>query len=270
MKGQFPPEIDMTTPSIARMYDYLLKGKDNFACDRTAIDAMTEDLPEVVALALDNRAYLGRAVNYVARETGVSQFLDLGAGLPTAENTHQIVQRAVPGARVVYVDNDPIVLAHGRAILADNPATTVITADIRDPETILTSSKTTELIDFDRPVCVMLVSLLHCIPDADDPFGIVERLFERLVPGSYLVYSHIVSDDEEVARDLTERVHAEGTEWGRVRSPEEAARVFDRLKVVEPGQVECSTWRHPHRMPSRTPHDPTHRLWEHAGVGYKP
>jgi hypothetical protein len=275
--GTFPPNLDLTVPSVARMYDYVLQGKDNFEVDRKTIDAMLVELPEIFQFCHDNRRFLARAVEYVAGR-GVDQFLDLGAGLPTVDNTHQVAQRARPGARVVYVDNDPIVLAHGRAILAENPDTTVITADLRDTDAVLDHPDTTRLLDLDRPVCVMLVSLLHCIPDADDPFGIVRRLMDRLPSGSAVIFSHIVSDDPEAGEWLTQRVLAAGTEWGRVRSPEEVAATAEGLDLVSPSAddggtpilVDCATWRVPGTTPLARPADPEQRMWEHAGVAVKP
>lgn len=267
----------METPSIARMYDYLLGGKDNFEADRKACEALADGIPELVAFANDNRAYLSRAVEYVAAQ-GVEQFLDLGAGLPTANNTHHAAQQANPRARVVYVDHDPIVLAHGRALISDSGQTSFLLADIRDTEEILSSPETTRLIDTDLPVCVMLVSLLHCIPDDSDPFGMVRALMDRLAPGSCLISSHIVSDDPASAVWMTDKILSFGTPWGRVRSPEEASAVFDGLDLASPWTdgrdggpraVDCATWRHPDIDPVFRPADPKVKLWELAGVAFK-
>jgi hypothetical protein len=277
MADHFPPNIDMETPSIARMYDYLLGGKDNFEADRKACEALADGIPELVAFANDNRAYLSRAVEYVAAQ-GVEQFLDLGAGLPTANNTHHAAQQANPRARVVYVDHDPIVLAHGRALISDSGQTSFLLADIRDTEKILSSPETTRLIDTDLPVCVMLVSLLHCIPDDSDPFGMVRALMDRLAPGSCLISSHIVSDDPASAVWMTDKILSFGTPWGRVRSPEEASAVFDGLDLASPWTdgrdegpraVDCATWRHPDVDPVFRPADPKVKLWELAGVAFK-
>ncbi|ADH67703.1 MULTISPECIES: SAM-dependent methyltransferase [Nocardiopsis] len=277
MADHFPPNIDMETPSIARMYDYLLGGKDNFEADRKACEALADGIPELVAFANDNRAYLSRAVEYVAAQ-GVEQFLDLGAGLPTANNTHHAAQQANPRARVVYVDHDPIVLAHGRALISDSGQTSFLLADIRDTEEILSSPETTRLIDTDLPVCVMLVSLLHCIPDDSDPFGMVRALMDRLAPGSCLISSHIVSDDPASAVWMTDKILSFGTPWGRVRSPEEASAVFDGLDLASPWTdgrdggpraVDCATWRHPDIDPVFRPADPKVKLWELAGVAFK-
>src|SRR5699024_3652103 len=191
MAEHFNPDADLNTPSIARMYDYLLGGKDNFEVDRKACNVLLERIPELLDLANGNRSFLSRAVSYVASQ-GVEQFLDLGAGLPTADNTHHVAQKANPRARVVYVDHDPIVLAHGRALLSNTPETAFLLADIREPEQILNSSQTRRLIDPELPVCVMLVSLLHCIPDGE-AFPLAHELISSLPSGSYVIYSHIVS-----------------------------------------------------------------------------
>ncbi|PRX99679.1 SAM-dependent methyltransferase [Allonocardiopsis opalescens] len=264
-----PVKLDHTVPSIARAYDYLLGGKDNFDVDRQVADFLEKSVfPEIRWLSRANRDFLGRAVDTVAR-AGVDQFLDLGSGLPTAENTHQIAQRVHPGAAVVYVDNDPSVLAHGRALLADNERTAVLSADLTDVDAVLGDPETRRLIDLGRPVCVMIVSLLHCIPDDKDPFGVMRRYLDRVPSGSHLVFSHIVSDDPARAAEVTEKVLGFGGEWGRVRSPEEAERIADGLELIEPGVVEASTWRTA-LDPRRRPADPSIGLWEHAGVAVKP
>ncbi|MGI5122513.1 SAM-dependent methyltransferase [Marinactinospora thermotolerans] len=275
--AQPPPRIDLSVPSVARIYDAMLGGKDHFESDRRGMAALEEVNPGTSLLAQANRAYLSRAVDHVARTTGVRQFLDLGAGLPTADNTHQIAQRLSPTSRVVYVDHDPIVLAHCRALLADNPHTSVTGADLCDVDAVLDSPETRRLIDLDQPVCLMLVNLLHCVPDDSDPFGVARAYFDRLPSGSHLVYSHLVSDDEKAAREFTDRFLSLGVPWGRVRSPEEAARAFDGWEILSPGingaapprLVDCSTWRAPGVAPASRPSDPDVRLWQHAGVGRK-
>lgn len=278
MADRFPPHIDMDTPSIARMYDYLLGGKDNFASDRKACEELAAGIPELVSFANDNRAFLGRAVDYVG-SCGVDQFLDLGAGLPTTDNTHEAAQRTNPRARVLYVDHDPIVLAHGRALLGDTATTAFLLSDIRDIDNILASAEARHLLDPELPICVMLVSLLHCLPDDSDPFGMVRGLMERLAPGSAVIFSHIVSDDPESAAWMTDKIHSFGTPWGRVRSPQEASAVFDGLELAsawfdgreeEPRVVDCATWRHPDRSPIARPKDPNVKRWELSGVAFKP
>ncbi|MEV2277025.1 SAM-dependent methyltransferase [Nocardiopsis sp. NPDC049922] len=277
MADRFPPDIDMDTPSIARMYDYLLGGKDNFEVDRVACNVLLDRVPEVFSLANDNRAYLTRAVEFVASR-GVEQFLDLGAGLPTAENTHHVAQRANPGARVVYVDNDPIVAAHGRALIDDGRRTAFLHEDFRAPERILEAPETRRLIDTDLPVCLMAVSLLHCVPDDEDPFGALGVLVDRLAPGSYVIFSHCVTDDAAAGEWITAKIRSFGTPWGRVRSVPEAAAVFAGLELVSPWTderdsgprtVDCATWRHPDQTPLTRPEDPEIKLWEMAGVAVK-
>lgn len=277
MAERFPPDIDMNTPSIARMYDYLLGGKDNFEVDRKACDTLLEQIPELLDLANGNRAFLSRAVSYVASQ-GVEQFLDLGAGLPTADNTHHSAQKVNPRSRVVYVDNDPIVLAHGRALLTDSPETAFLLADMRETDRVLSSPESRRLIDPEQPVCVMLVSLLHCVPDGD-AFPLAHDLISRIPSGSYVIYSHIVSDDPAAAAWMTEKILSFGTAWGRARAPEEAAVVFQGLEPVSawtdgrdegPRIVDCASWRHPDRDPVARPVDPEVKLWELSGVAIKP
>ncbi|PSK99888.1 S-adenosyl methyltransferase [Murinocardiopsis flavida] len=269
MSGQFPPaELDMGVPTVARIYDAALGGKDNFEADRQALASLMEHTPETIEVCKENRAWLGRSVEYLAREHGVRQFIDLGSGLPTVDNVHQVAQRHQPGAAVVYVDNDPIVLAHGRAILADNDDTAVITADVRTPSDILDAAEVRRLIDFDRPVALMLISLLHCIPDEDDPFGLVRTLLGALPSGSWMAASHVVSHIPEEGARFTREMKASGAEWGRARTPEEAARMFDGLEIVEPGLVEVSTWRN--GEPARLPRNQAKTVWEYGGVARKP
>ncbi|WP_017615794.1 SAM-dependent methyltransferase [Nocardiopsis salina] len=278
MNERIPPGIDMRTPSVARMYDYFLGGKDNFTVDRESADTLLEHIPEIATLSLGNRAFLTRAVDHVARQ-GVLQYLDLGAGLPTVENTHNVAQRADPRARVVYVDNDPVVLVHGRALLTDRPGTAFVLSDLRDIDGILDSDEVRALIELDVPVCLMLVSMVHCLPDEDRPFDLVRRTMDRLAPGSYLIYSHLVSDDPGTAAWLTEQMNGFGTPWGRVRSPQEAAAAFDGLVPVSawpdgrdegPRVVDCASWRHPDFAPVARPQDDKITLWELSGVAYKP
>lgn len=281
MDEHFPPApsgIDMHTPSVARMYDFLLGGKDNFAVDRESAEVLLEHVPEIPSLAQDNRAFLARAVDHVARQ-GVLQYLDLGAGLPTADNTHDIAQRADERARVVYVDNDPVVLAHGRALLAGRGGTAFADHDLRDAEGALDTPEAKGLLIPGEPVCLMLVSVLHCLPDTESPFEMVRKVMRRLAPGSYLIYSHIVSDDPETADWLTGKMHGFGTPWGRVRSPQEASAAFEGLTPVSawtdgreggPRVVDCASWRHPDLPPRTRPDEGRAKVWELSGVAVKP
>ena len=189
-----PPAFDTSVANQARIYDYLLGGKDNYAADRQAVDAVLKIAPEMGFTARANRAFLGRAVRYLAAEAGIRQFLDIGTGIPTAGNTHHVAQAAAPESRVVYVDYDPIVLAHARALLTSGEAgaTEYIDADLRDTDTIL--SRAVQLLDFTQPVAVTMLFILHAIPDSDDPHAIVATVLDALPPGSYLALSHLGSD----------------------------------------------------------------------------
>ncbi|MFI7702213.1 SAM-dependent methyltransferase [Nonomuraea sp. NPDC049480] len=232
--------IDTTRPSIARAYDVVLNGKDNFEVDRAFVAEIVKVVPEIYDVATYNRQILGRGVRFMCAE-GVTQFIDLGSGLPTVENTHHVAQRANPRARVVYVDNDPMVLAHGRALLAENANTGVVTSDLRDPAAILADPSVRELIDFDRPVGVMLVGILHHLHDDEDPKGIVEAYMEAVPPGSHLFITHFCDSSEE-ARDAEKKFLALlGT--GRFRTPEEITAFFDGYELLEPGVVPLPLWR---------------------------
>jgi hypothetical protein len=232
--------VDTTRPSIARAYDVVLKGKDNFEVDRAFVDEIVKVVPEIYDVATYNRQMLGRGVRFLSSQ-GITQFIDLGSGLPTVENTHHVAQRANPEAHVVYVDNDPMVLAHGRALLAENERTGVVTSDLRDPAAILADPAVTELIDFDRPVGVMLVGILHHLHDDEDPRGIVEAYMAGVPSGSYLFITHFCSATQD-ARDAEEKFLALlGT--GRFRTPEEITAFFDGFDLVEPKVVPLPLWR---------------------------
>ncbi|KOG75044.1 MULTISPECIES: SAM-dependent methyltransferase [Streptomyces] len=236
--------VDVSIPSVARMYDYYLGGKDNYAVDRAACEELDKVVPSTRTLAVNNRRFLRRVVRWLAEEQGVRQFIDHGSGLPTQDNVHEVAQRVDPDARVVYIDNDPIVLAHGRALLEENLNTAVIQADMRDTDGILGHPEVARLIDFDQPVAALFVSVLHCIPDEDDPAGLIRRVAERLVPGSFLVVCQLVSEDRATRDFVTEfmRVNTQG-QWGRVRTAAELASFLDGLEILEPGLVEVSTWK---------------------------
>ncbi|GAA4988220.1 SAM-dependent methyltransferase [Yinghuangia aomiensis] len=263
-----PTGIDVTVPSVARMYDYYLGGKDNFKVDREASDQLALAAPGTKALAINNRRYMQRAVRVLAEQYGITQFMDHGSGLPTQDNVHQIAQSVNPDARVVYIDNDPIVLAHGRALLADNAATTVITADMRDTDAVMADADVVKLIDFDKPVAALFVSVLHCIPDTDDPAGLVRRVMDRLAPGSFVVISHLVAEDDAVRLRLSDfMLTATQGNWGRVRTAADVTGYFGDLDLLDPGLVEISTWR-----PDGTegPVQETTEWIEFGGVARKP
>ena len=237
-------EIDTSVPHIARVYDYWLGGKDNFASDRAAAEAAMREDPNVVEGVRGNRAFLARAVRYLAGQAGVRQFLDIGTGIPAADNTHEVAQDVAPECRVVYVDNDPIVLSHARALLTSEPggATAYLDQDLRNVGEIIHAAART--LDFTRPVAVMLVGILHCIPDEDDPAGIVEQLMYAVPPGSYLAISHPARDINSpgVGR-LASRLNELMPMKLRFRSRAEVAGLFGGLELVEPGLVRAPEWR---------------------------
>ncbi|MEW2293007.1 SAM-dependent methyltransferase [Streptomyces sp. NPDC006743] len=234
--------IDPTKPSIARVYDYLLGGKDNYAVDRGIGDVFKRDLPGSVAIAFANRAALTRAVTEISTSTGVRQFIDLGSGLPTADNVHQVAQRHAGDSRVVYVDMDPQVLVHGRALLQENERTRVIAADVRRPEVIRTHPDTLELIDFDRPVAVVFSAILHHVNDDEDPAGIVRYWRDQVPSGSYFFVSHFRSGHNAETAEA-ERVLQQTFGRGRWRTDAEIASLLDGLEILEPGIVPASLWR---------------------------
>jgi hypothetical protein len=242
--GPKSPKVDTTVAHISRVYDYWLGGKDNFAVDRIAAERVIAAYPNIVRSARGNRAFLGRAVRYLVREAGVRQFLDIGTGLPAANNTHEVAQRAAPQCRVVYVDNDPVVLSHAKALLASGPdgATAYVDADLRDPETILAAAA--EVLDFSRPIAVMLVAILQHISDQDDPYGIVARLVAQVPSGSYLALSHPARDIEATAMaEIADRMNELIAEKVTFRTQAEVLRFFAGLELVEPGLVPVPQWR---------------------------
>ncbi|GIH98779.1 SAM-dependent methyltransferase [Planobispora takensis] len=241
---QAPAGIDPTTPSVARMYDYYLGGKDNFASDREAAEQIIKMIPEARANARANRAFLARTVTEIARQ-GVRQFLDIGSGLPTQENVHQVAHRIDPEARIVYVDNDPIVMAHGRALLEDNPHTTVVQADMREPETLLDHPEIRANIDFDRPVAVILAAMLHFVPDDDAAAAIVAAVRKKLVPGSHLVISHIYAGDmpADVQAGATGVYRSTSAGGIATRTPAHLAAYTEGMEQLRPGIVPIQAWR---------------------------
>jgi hypothetical protein len=241
-----PPGIDFSRPHTARMYDYLLGGKDHFAIDRETMEAGLRSWPGARVYARENRKFLARAVQYLAVEAGVRQFLDIGTGLPSANNVHEVAQRAAPDSRVVYVDNDPLVLAHAQALLTSGPAgrTAYIDADLRDPEQILSHPVVRATLDFSQPIALILVAILHFIPDEDDPGAIVSTLMSALAPGSYLVSSHVTPELDPDGVHGLERAYRAGGLWAGARTAEEFGRlVFPGLELVHPGLVLISDWR---------------------------
>jgi SAM-dependent methyltransferase len=235
-----PSEIDTSKPSVARVYDAILGGKDNFAVDRAVAEQSVKAMGDGGSGARLNRAMLGRAVRFMARR-GISQFLDLGSGLPTAQNTHQIARAYNPAARVVYVDNDPSVYLHGRALLAGDAATAVALADVREPDKLLGLPEVRDLIDFTKPAGLIMNAVIHHILDEEDPYGVVAAYKDAVVPGSYLQITHFCDAAPEAAASV--RVLRENLGRGQIRSREEIKRFFDGWELVEPGLVFLSEWR---------------------------
>jgi hypothetical protein len=244
--GEEPARFDTSVAHMARVYNYWLGGKDNFAADRAAAEQAIAANPAILRDVRANRAYLARAVRYLAAECGIRQFLDIGTGIPAANNTHEVAQSVAPDCRVVYVDNEPIVLAHARALLTSQPpgVTDYIEADLRDTQFILDSAA--RILDFSRPVAVSLLAILHLIPDAADPYAIVATLMAAVPSGSYLMLSHPAADIRaaEVA-EMAKRVNARlgPTAKGTMRDRAEVTRFFAGLELVEPGVEQPQWWR---------------------------
>ena len=235
--------VDTSVAHPARVYDYWLGGKDNFAADREAAERVLAVSPGLRWRIQANRRFLARAVRYLAEDAGIRQFLDIGTGIPSANNTHQVAQEAAPDARIVYVDNDPIVLSHARALLTSGPrgATQYVHGDAREPGPIIESAA--ETLDFGQPVALMLIGVLHLIQDSEDPWGLVAWLMAQLPAGSYLAISHpaidIAPGQAEAQRRYNERVSTPQT----LRGHDQVARFFEGLELVEPGLVYVHAWR---------------------------
>src|ERR1700722_2523006 len=252
-----PPEIDTSRPHTARIYDYFLGGENHFAADREVAEKSLASVPSGRVGAREQRAFLGRAVRYLAGEAGIRQFLDIGAGLPTTGNVHDVAQAAAPSARVVYVDNDPLVLAHARALLRPAPRASseearaaYIHADLRSPGEILSSPVVREVLDFSQPIALMLVGILHFLEDKDEPERIIATLLDALPPGSYLTASHLnpEHDPEGVAAGVRDYL-AGGVAVQARDSSEFAALAFRDPELVPPGVVSVSEWRAGSRAP---------------------
>ena len=257
--------IDTSVAHSARVHDYWLGGKDNFAVDRAAGDAVMAAYPDIVISVRANRAFLARAVRFLAAEAGIRQFLDIGAGIPAANNTHEVAQSAAPSCRVVYVDYDPVVLLHAEALLTSSPqgAVDYIDADLRDPQTILSQAART--LDFSKPVAVTLISMMHLIGDEDDPYGIVGQLMAAVPAGSYLALSQVASDIEaEQVAEGARRYNRLARETLHQRSHAEILRFFHGLELVEPGVVPVPQWRPASELEARA------RSAIRGGVGRKP
>jgi hypothetical protein len=240
-----PLPFDVSKAHQARSYDYYLGGKDNYAADRAAVDEQIKIVPNLGFTMQANRAFLGRAVRYLAGEAGIRQFLDIGTGIPTAGNVHEVAQAIAPESRVVYVDYDPVVLAHARALLDSSEvgATEYIDADLRDTPAIL--SRAADLLDFTKPVAITLISILHAILDADDPHAIVAQIMDAVPSGSYLAISHFGREllPAEALEKLMDSIRRTSLQQYTSRTREQMARFFDGTDLVEPGLVRVEEWR---------------------------
>lgn len=258
-------DIDPSVPSPARMYDYYLGGKDNFESDRAAAEEIFSQIPALPEIARDNRGMMQRAVRYLAAR-GITQFIDIGTGLPTQGNVHEIAQSVNPESHIVYADNDPIVLAHARALLTSSPegATRYIAADLRDPESLFAHPKLREIIDLDRPVGLILVAVLHFITEDEDPYAILARYRSHLPAGSYLVLAHASREDRpEEAWKKMEAVYARSSAPFIFRGQDRVRRLFDGFELMEPGLVHTPEWR-----PEPGVTIPESAPWNFGGVGY--
>ncbi len=240
-----PGDIDLERPSVARVYDYWLGGAHNFAADRAAARKTLEAMPDLRGVVLNHRAFLRRAVRYLLGQ-GVRQFLDLGSGIPTVGNVHEIAQVADAEARIVYVDIDPVAVAHSRSLLNGNGRVSVLQADVRDFEGVLNSPEVDKQLDFDEPVAVLMIALLHFVPDDEDPRSIIAGYRDRLAPGSFLAVSHAgyEAHEESAASREARRIYDSAVMRLTLRDPAELARLFDGFSLVEPGVVRVPAW-HP-------------------------
>ena len=236
--------IDTATPNIARIYDYLLGGKDNFAADREAAKRLIQAIPDAAKIARDNRSFLGRVVRYLAIEGGIRQFLDLGSGLPTHANVHELAHGVAPTARVVYVDNDPMVASHWRALLASGDQVGMVPGDLRDPAGILHDPAVRGLLDLGQPIAVLCTSTLHFIADEAEPHKIIADYRDRVAPGSYLAISHgTLEADASREIERAQGVYRQASSQLHVRSLPEVQRFFDGLEPAEPGLTWITQWR---------------------------
>ncbi|RAY16640.1 SAM-dependent methyltransferase [Actinomadura craniellae] len=240
---QAPAGIDVSTPSFARVYDYFLGGKDNYAADRQVADMVMQLVPEAPVVARGNRSAIDRAVRYLAGAGGIDQFVDIGSGLPTASNVHEAAYQTNPAAHTVYVDNDPIVLAHGRALLTEVGVATVIQGDLYEPEKIFNDPALTALIDLDRPVGIILAAIVHHVPDERDPAAVVRGLHDFVAPGSHFVLTHLhdSGDDPRIAE--ARKILQTGLGGSYFRSAAEVAGFLDGLTLLEPGVRHVTEWR---------------------------
>jgi hypothetical protein len=262
--GQSPHKLDTSVPHSARVWNYWLGGKDNYQADRMVGDQVMAMFPDITRLARADRAFLGRAVRYLVGDAGIRQFLDIGTGLPTANNTHQVAQAIAPESRIVYVDNDPLVLVHARALLTSTPegACDYIDADLRDTSKILTEGART--LDFTRPIALMMLGIVGQIPDSDHPESIIKQLLDALPSGSYLAFSDGINTSETFT-EAVRHYNENSASTYHPRSPEQITGFFGGLELVEPGVVALTSWR-----PEVTPFADPGEVPGMCGVGRKP
>jgi hypothetical protein len=263
-----PQGVDQHRANIARVYDYLLGGTHNFSVDQDVARSITAVEPNARAIARTNRWFLRRAVSYMVREAGIRQFLDIGSGIPTQGNVHEVAQAIAPDTRVVYVDIDPVAIAHSRMILADNSNATIVDADLSAPETILTHPETRRLIDFDKPLGLLLSMVVHFLSDQQQPLTVLDTLSAALAPGSHLLLGHATNESKPAVAAAAERVYNRSVSGHvHVRTRAEITRMFAGFDLLDPGVVYIPEWRPdaPEDVPSRP-----EEMWGLVGVGRKP
>jgi hypothetical protein len=262
--GWVPPGLDTTEANVARVYDYWVGGNHNFQADRDLARTLIALDPNIRATMRENRAFLGRAVRFLAGQAGIRQFLDIGSGIPTENNVHQVAQEAAPGSRVVYVDNDDVAVAHSRLILTGNPDAAVIQADLREPAKILADPETQLTLDFTQPVALFLVAVLHFIPDDSEAENIVATLRDALAPGSYLVICHACRDEQpSLATSFATVYNSRVPAQLAMRTRDQITRLCDGFTFLEPGLVWIPQWRP--ESPADVPEDPS-KYWGLVGV----
>lgn len=262
--GLAPEGVETDQPSVARLYDFFLGGHHNYATDRDLGRKLLQAEPNARYIVTENREFLGRAVRYLI-DADVSQFIDLGSGIPAQENVHEIAQRGNSEARVVYVDNDSGVVAHSKHLLRGNPLASVINADMRDPAAVLRHPEVRRLIDLGRPVGLLMITVLHFIPDDEDPFAAVAKFAGAVPPGSYLAISHATAEAAPDTVAKVENLYKKATRNVCPRPADQIRRFFDGFELVEPGLVYVPSWRHDGKVPEHP-----ERAWFYAGVGRKP
>jgi hypothetical protein len=262
---RLPAGLDPNTPNVARVYDYWLDGKDNFQVDRDFAEKIIAIEPAAPYMARQNRGFLGRAVRALTQEAGIRQFIDIGTGLPTQRNVHQVAQEIAPDARIVYVDNDEVVRIHASALLGDSPTVTAIRADFRDPQGILSHPDLNKLIDFDQPVALLLLAILHFVPDDEDPIGIIRRYREVMAPGSHLALSCSTGDADPARAAKIIAEYEKASAPAVLRGGAEILRFFDGFELLDPGRlVYTPEWR-----PDRPLDGDPRKAWMLAGLGRK-